>query len=364
MNQRWLEYEGMTYSQKEGLFIGNPLSPILAEVFMGNMEKRIKNKSWFPRVWCRYVDDIMAVVMNGEETRILSELNKQHEAIKFTIEVEESNSLPFLDLKITRSEGNLVFDIFRKPTDAPLCIPYASHHPWTHKVAAFESALYRMWNLPISESNRRKELAYILKMAEINGYKEEMIRKMSRKHRMRKERKKITTLKPIKKEGKRNMIRHVSFPYHKHLTEKLGRKLKTCGLNVVYHSRGNLRSLIGKVKRNRPKMEKSGIYNINCGNCEGRYVGQTKRRVDTRFKEHVRALRLKQIGKSAIADHCLSKNHEMGECTVLKEIQNPTQLDAWESIFISKGQRLVNVDEAPISSKLFEFTSIEKDKLS
>jgi hypothetical protein len=47
-------------------------------------------------------------------------------------------------------------------------------------------------------------------------------------------------------------------------------------------------------------------------------------------------------------------------CTVLKEVQNPQHLDAWESIYIIKGQNLVNVDEAPISSKLFDFASIEK----
>jgi hypothetical protein len=32
--------------------------------------------------------------------------------------------LPFLDLLIKRNEGGSSFEIYRKPTDSPLCSPY------------------------------------------------------------------------------------------------------------------------------------------------------------------------------------------------------------------------------------------------
>jgi predicted GIY-YIG superfamily endonuclease len=203
-------------------------------------------------------------------------------------------------------------------------------------------------------------------MAVLDGYEEELIVRMNRKHRKRHDRKGTTTLKPIGKRGGRkvmekgNVVRHVSFPYYKGITDKIGRRMKSSGLNVVYHGRGSLRNLIGSTKRKRPNMEKSGIYNIECKGCEVSYIGQTRRRIDARLKEHDRARRLKQEGKSAMADHCMSRDHDMGTCTVLKEVQNPLYLDAWESIYITKGINLVNVEEAPISSKLFDFASIEK----
>lgn len=371
MKQRWIEFQGKIYLQKEGLFIGNSLSPILAEVFMGNLEKGIESKDWFPRVWYRYVDDVVAIVKKGEESVILEELNQQHRAIRFTLEVENLGVLSFLDLKLSRIDGRLDLDIFRKPTDAPLCIPNSSHHPWIHKVAAFESAVYRMWNLPLSEENRKKELDYLVHMANVNGYQRKLIMGINRKHKRRVERRKVTTLKPIVKASRRHSsektkgkARHVSIPYHKTLTHKISNKLKKSGLNIVYNSKGNLRSLIGKVKKKRARTELSGIYNILCKSCDMNYIGQTKRRAETRVMEHERALRLKQGGKSAIADHCLDEKHTLGKYAVLKEVQSHFHLDAWESIFIAKGEELVNTGEPPIRSKLFDFVSIAKrDKL-
>jgi hypothetical protein len=369
MRQRWIQFEGQIYSQKEGLFIGNALSPILAEIFMGRLERNAMRQAWFPRIWRRYVDDVVAIVKKGEEELVLKELNQRHSAIKFTSEVETKGCLSFLDLQLIREGESIGFDIFRKPTDAPLCIPNSSHHPWRHKIAAFESAIFRMWNLPLSKERRRKELEYIIGMAQINGYKKSMVMKLSRKHRLRIERKRHTLLNPgyenlAGKKAKTNVKdkkrkSFLTIPYHAKLTNRLSNRLKAGGISVIYQSRGNLSSLIGRGKQKRQIGERSGIYNIKCNDCEGNYIGQTKRRVETREKEHSRALKLNQPSKSAMAAHCLDEGHIKGECRVLKEVRNPYQLDAWESLYIAKGKDLVNTGEPPIRSKLFEYASVK-----
>jgi len=156
LDQRWLQFGEKIYRQKDGLFIGNSLSPILTEIFMGNLEMSMKTKEWFPRIWHRYVDDVIAVVNVGEELKILEQLNKQHESIKFTMELEHQNSIPFLDMRLSREGNSVEVNIYRKPTDAPQCIPWDScHHP-AHKFAAFESAIHRMFRFPLSEENREK----------------------------------------------------------------------------------------------------------------------------------------------------------------------------------------------------------------
>ncbi len=68
----------------DGLFIGNSLSSILTEVFLGDMESKMEGKSWFPRKWLQYVDDVFAVVKNGDTERILEKLNGMNDKIKFT----------------------------------------------------------------------------------------------------------------------------------------------------------------------------------------------------------------------------------------------------------------------------------------
>ena len=365
LDQRWLEYQGKIYSQKEGLFIGNALSPILAEIFMGSIEKSIEDKSWFPRFWIRYVDDILAVVNRQSEEKILSELNILHANIKFTMEKEIEGKIPFLDLELSRQGHGISFNIYRKPTDAPLCIPRDSHHSWPHKMAAFESALYRMWRVPISNKNRSDELRYICDMALLNGYEEEMVHRLNRKHKLRHERQEFTKLRPItrcdkqqnKIQGKAKGNRNVIMPFHSSISTNIEKVMRTQGFNVCFQNRSNLKDLIGQVKKRKPIEEKSGIYNIQCDGCAGNYVGQTKRRIETRVKEHERALKNKQEEKSAIAAHCIEEGHQLKDYKLLKEVRNSYQLDAWESLYIAKGQNLVNTGEQPIRSKLFELAT-------
>ena len=50
---------------------------------------------------------------------------------------------------------------------------------------------------------------------------------------------------------------------------------------------------------------KSGIYKIKYKDCEGSYIGQTSQNLDTRYKEHMRHVKNKDLNKSAVAAHFL-----------------------------------------------------------
>jgi hypothetical protein len=128
-------------------------------------------------------------------------------------------------------------------------------------------------------------------------------------------------------------------------------------LNVCYQNRGSLRDCIGSVKVRTPELERAGIYEILCANCIKLYYGQTKRRKDERDKEHDRAIRLNHPDLSAVAKHCLENNHQKGSSKLVKTVDKPWELDAWESPFIhgEKEENLINIGEAPIYSQLFKF---------
>jgi hypothetical protein len=294
----------------------------------------------------------------GQQERILEKLNMQHEAIKFTMEQEEEGMIPFLDLKLNRIRSRIEVDVYRKPTDSPLCIPADSHHPWAHKSAAFESALYRMWNLPLNSMNREKELNYIKKMALLNGYTTAMVDGISEKHKIRKHRTEHTRLAPMNSRERAqvpglNKNKIITIPYFKEITEPLERMLKKRGITVAYQSRGSLKEIIGRTKPKRPDMERSGIYEIQCNDCELTYIGQTKRRIETRDAEHRRACEGKDVSRSAIAAHCVVNEHKKGECLLMKSVEKPFLLDAYESLYIARGHNLMNAAEAPIKSVLF-----------
>jgi hypothetical protein len=65
---------------------------------------------------------------------------------------------------------------------------------------------------------------------------------------------------------------------------------------------------------------------------------------------------LKYPEKSAVAKHCVSRRHEIGEMKLIKEVAYWQKLNAWESFFIENGEDLLNIEEAPIKSSLFKLS--------
>lgn len=213
----------------------------------------------------RYVDDIFAIGKKGETDEIMRKLSEKHSAINFTMEAEKDGKLSFLDVLLIRNRQRIEADVYRKPTDAPLCIPSESHHPMSHKLSAFESALYRMWAFPLTPERRNSELEYILRMVE---FKRGAILKLNEKPKKRRWCRNQTTLKPQKTDKRRKvedrfgniLTKNIVIPYYSPLTGRLENVLRSQNINVCYQNRGNLRESIGRVKRGKEDLEKSGIY--------------------------------------------------------------------------------------------------------
>ena len=80
-------FNGTAYDQIDGVAMGSPLAPILANLFMGHHEKDclegyVGEGSSFHR---RYVNDIFLAFQNEENTvSLLRYLNERHPNIKFT----------------------------------------------------------------------------------------------------------------------------------------------------------------------------------------------------------------------------------------------------------------------------------------
>ena len=85
--------------QKDGVAMGSPLGPSLANIFVGFHEKRLFDYDQKPGVYFRYVDDTYTIFKTEAECdTFLKHLNNLHPALQFTFEKEENDSLPFLDV--------------------------------------------------------------------------------------------------------------------------------------------------------------------------------------------------------------------------------------------------------------------------
>jgi len=76
------------YTQTDGVAIGSPLGPIIANIFMTKLEQRVILKLNSMSPWVRYIDDTFATMDPDYINTPLNTLNNFHPNIKFTHELE------------------------------------------------------------------------------------------------------------------------------------------------------------------------------------------------------------------------------------------------------------------------------------
>lgn len=209
----YFQFRDKFYRQNDGTAMGNPTSPFVADSYVQKLEKKLKTEYWFPRVWCRYVDDVFAVVKKEHINIVLEKLNSISRHIKFTLEIEKDNKLPFLDLEISKEDGRLSFDIYRKNTTVERFITSDSYHHPSHKYASLNSMVHRLCNTPLSAENHQKELSYIKHLADVNGFDHSIVDNILRRHKYKAEKRNATTLRPL--EEKKTM-----FVYHLYIVQR------------------------------------------------------------------------------------------------------------------------------------------------
>lgn len=144
--------------------------------------------------------------------------------------------------------------------------------------------------------------------------------------------------------------KYISVPYNPQYTNGLAKIFKQAGMKLVFQSGNTLRHLLGNPKDKIHDLEKSGIYEVSCTDCDKKYVGQTRRSLQVRFKEHMAHLKYGRTEKSSIAEHAFDHDHTISidNLKLLKNVSQNRFLDAFESIEIVKCKNRLNKDRGPI----------------
>jgi hypothetical protein len=102
----------------------------------------------------------------------------------------------------------------------------------------------------------------------------------------------------------------IVLPYIKSISELIASKVDKSNTTMGYRILNKLSNMIRVQKDKNPLfMNNNVIYRIDCNNCDASYVGQTKRKLQTRIREHKYNIRLDDSKHSVITNHILNYNH-------------------------------------------------------
>ena len=305
LNATYFVFEGCYYQQVFGTAMGSPVSAVIANLVMEEVEQRaLASAPVSLSFWKRFVDDVISAVSTNEIDILLQHLNSIEPSIQFTVEREINGHLAFLDLNVHRTvEGKLETDVYRKPTHTDKYLSYDSHHPVSHKRSVAKTLLQRAESLPSNSDSQANEREYVLNVLGENNYP-----------------KRETSLRPpvcrnqnnSEAEGDTSVKGFAIVPYIQGVTEPIKRILSNCNVKVALKPYLTLGHIFGKPNDPVETNQKThAIYSIPCGDCDKEYLGQSKRQFGTRLKEHQKAVSTLDKGKSALAEHVCYTKHEI-----------------------------------------------------
>ena len=119
------------YIQNDGVAMGSPLGPLLANILMTSLEEEVMPKlTTFLCNWKRYVDDTHGYANPEKVDFILTKLNSYHANIQLTFELEKNKQIAFLDVLVKRTAANQIETcVYRKATSIDLYINWSSYAP-------------------------------------------------------------------------------------------------------------------------------------------------------------------------------------------------------------------------------------------
>ena len=135
LDNTYLYFRGKFYHQIFGVAMGSRISVIIANLVMENVEEgAIPTFLNPPKFWRRCVDDTFVIIKKTEVDEFHNRINNIEASIKFTIEHETNNSIPFLDVCVTREpSGGLMTKIYKKPRHTNRYLNFNSVHSMSQK---------------------------------------------------------------------------------------------------------------------------------------------------------------------------------------------------------------------------------------
>ena len=343
------------YTQIDGVSMGSPLGPTLANIFMGYLESKMVDELTSQTLYIRYMDDCLVISQSEKANEnLFRKLNSLHEKISFTKEVEINSEIPFLDILIKKSNNGFLTSLYRKPSFTGQYLHFQSFCSKRRKINLVRT-LYHRACMICSPEMLKTETEKIKKILVGNGYPLELINRVIKSYDDKRGKPKLFGPDKYPAVLKLPYLGNASRLFEKKVQEIVQKNYNQVKPRIIFVSKPVI-SL--KLKDPIPTLNKSCIiYKFKCF-CDKSYIGQTSRHLRTRLNEHIPKCILRFIDektkiktkavvnatkRSSIAEHLVNstncaKNYDSSRFKILYNCTSSMDLVRLEaiSIFLNK----------------------------
>ena len=178
-----------------------------------------------PKFWRRYVDDTFVIIKKTKVDEFHNHINNIEASIKFSIEHETNNSIPFLDVCVSReASGGLMTKIYKKPTHTNRYLNFNSAHSMSQKQGLVKCLLKRVQSqLNSKRVNKTLETLKIMEALKKNDYPKWFLKRTVRS---------LKTKTNLPLADKMEIKTRVVLPYVPRYFEALSKILRNVGILV------------------------------------------------------------------------------------------------------------------------------------
>ena len=348
-------FNNKIYKQVDGVAMGSPLGPILANIFVGHCENKIEAQNW-PDFYNRFVDDTFSIFDSVQKSRDFFELlNNLHPALKFTVEGEVNHELPFMDVAVKRENEGLTRTVYRKPTFTGQYMRWESFAPTQQKIGLIRSLTSRALKI-CSKEKLQAEICTLKQIFTDNGYPTDVVDRVVFKtcelqkmcHDVA-----ATTSEEVSMRTvvlRLPWIGHKSTECHKEIERVITRSFNLAKPRIVFTTR---KAFTVGGKDVLPIFSQSNvIYDFTC-RCGRAYVGRTTQRLGDRAKQHIpdkllQTPALRSAKQPCKADSGITKHlKQSNSCIeptlrdnfkIIAKGRNEDHLEVLEAIFIRRNK--------------------------
>ena len=367
-------FNGQYFKQLDGVAMGSPLGPTLANIFLCHWEEIwIKKcpKQFSPLYYKRYMDDTFLLFSSSDKVNKFHKyINSRHKNMKFTFEIEENNCLPFLDILISREQNSFKTSVYRKPTFSGLYSNFMSFMPILYKKGLIKTLFYRAFMLCCDWNRFHKEVSFLKDTFRKNKFPVSIFEMILGEFLNKVFIKKRDVFTVPKKE----IFMSLPFlgPDSFHIKKRILTLFKTYypqfKLRLIFKCSYRLRNCFVFKDKVPINIRSHILYRFSCGGCNSTYIGKSKRHFLVRVNEHLGiSLRTGKNFKfnpnnknnSAILSHIqheliCKENSSIKNFSIVGNAISDAHLCIKESLLIQKESPQLNQSVQSVPLKLFD----------